>query len=402
MASVGLSPAVAADRPPRVAHPAAATSPLLRMQRTVGNRAVALAVQRARCGCRGGCGSCSGSSVLGASTEDDARDAVQRAVSVQRAPDCTTGNSTDLTGTPWATMDPSLKSVLAASFLHRGDDTESLAWAYFGHARDDCNDSLAAALDRHPPVFAAAIARVGSMVSSVDPALWPFVKVVHNAWRTDNWGMGVAWTDPVKLEAHLQDSPKFCKDNPISAMIFHHGASNAWRQVANGKPGLHVVVDGQPEIHIDMHQPTKGRQYWPTDSYCAWSAAALAGHAGDVFGGAGTPRGITRWSSDNVTWFNLKGALDAEPRGDADKQPDLAKLKEAADTLDALKPRMQSAAGQGDLDSDQSGFASDDALEADPDVTGKLEGVETTLKQLRDALAARAAANIERGYGGGG
>src|SRR5436190_6613731 len=123
-----------------------------------------------------------------------------------------------------------------------------------------------------------AMARVGSMVSSIDADVWKLVKKIkRGGWVTDNWGIGVEWTDENDVTKHcIAKGSGWCKDSPFNPM---HETHNAWRRITKGSgPGLHLILDnagGTSDIHIDAHQPVKDID---DEGFCVFANLDLIGH----------------------------------------------------------------------------------------------------------------------------
>jgi Domain of unknown function (DUF4157) len=240
----------------------------------------------------------------------------------------------DLSGTTYAGFDPKLQLALATKFP-KGN-----------HA------TLVEALNELSNEMVAILARIGSRIGGYDPGLWDFVtSIPTSGWITDNWGMTVK-VDASGMIAHLAGSPKWCKDDPDSAKRWHN-TTDCWRELAGGKPGLHVPVraDGTSDLHVDYHQPVE----MGSDGQCKFwtSPLALAKHGIDVYyqGGA-RATGVARYGS-------LRNQLNTA----AAKGVSAEDINKAKTLLDSIESKVRQYAAQGTLQG--SDFEGDTAMEKD-------------------------------------
>lgn len=321
------------------------------LQAAAGNRAVAAAlggvVQRS-CACGGTCPSC--------------QLAGPEPVAVQRQGPAV---ADDLAGTPFASFDPQLRAKLAEpGVFDRGGAP-----------------TLAAALDRLPNAVVAALARVGAMISATAPFLWAYVAKIHGGWITDNFGVGVAWTDGAALAGVLAADPGWCRDNPATAR-WYHGSTAAYRQIP-ARPGaasLHVITAGSTDVHIDVHQPVEGKEEsWPWRGQCNIDWSAWASHAGDVGGGGGA-RGTTvgRYATARGRIEELRSAAEAT---DAQRR----RLDAAAAHLDKIAEKVQKYAAVGNMAGDE--WEGDRQMTADRPVMAELEAAEAILREVASEQA---------------
>jgi Domain of unknown function (DUF4157) len=240
----------------------------------------------------------------------------------------------DLTGTTYASFDPTLQAALAGKFPKGSHAT------------------LADALNDLSNEMVAILARIGSRIGEYDPGIWDFVtSIPTSGWITDNWGMTIK-VDVKGMIAHLSGSPKWCKDDPDSAKKWHN-TTECWREISGGKPGLHVPVraDGTSDIHVDYHQPAEmgsggNCRFWT-------SPLALAGHGMDVFGkGGARTTGVARYGS-------LRSQLDTA----ASKGVSAEDIAKAKSLLDSIESKVRDYAAQGKLQG--SDFAGDTAMQND-------------------------------------
>jgi hypothetical protein len=336
----------------------------LALQRAAGNRAVTDALQTVqRCG-----GEVHEGCACAATVGDVQRDAAPGAATqVQRDDE---KDPADLTGTPFAALDPTLKEKLK--------DRSIFAWT---------KPTLAESLDGMSNASLAVLARVGSMISTSASFLWPFVaSLARDGWITDNFGLRITWTDAAAVEAALVGDKNFCKDNPLTAK-YYHGTTSAYRQIptTKGAPSMHVVTAGTTEVHIDAHQPVEGKEEsWPWAGQCDYDWKAWTGHAGDVTGGgAGGARGtaIGRYGV-------AKGSIN-QARGSVhyDKQADEPQLAEAERNLVAIEMVVQKYAAMGNMVGDE--WAGDVEMQKDGRTMEKLTRAEELIRLVDLAQADR-------------
>jgi hypothetical protein len=208
---------------------------------------------------------------------------VQRDAGGAGAPPATTADPNDLTGTPFKSLDERLRRKLADTGFRGGD-------------------TLAKALGALSNEAINAMARVGAMLSATDPAVWDLVARIKGAWVTDNWGMGVVWTDEKAVTDHCQPDNTWCKDSPLNPM---HETHNAWRRVTRGGgPGLHLILDnsgGTSDIHVDAHQPVEGKNKdgscdMPIGDTITHMLEVGLAHGGGLAGARDTPVGQYSWA----------------------------------------------------------------------------------------------------------
>lgn len=333
---------------------------VLALQAAAGNRAVAAAlgtvVQRA-CACGGTCPSCAAADV-----------GVLAPLAVLQRQG---GTADDLSGSPFAAFDPALKAKLAEpGVFDRG-----------GAA------TLAAALDRLPNAAVAAISRVGAMISATAPFLWQYVAKIHGGWITDNFGMGVAWTDGAALASVLAADAGWCRDNPATAR-WYHGSTAAYRQIP-ARPGaasLHVITAGSTDVHIDVHQPVEGKETsWPWRGQCNIDWSAWASHAADVSGGGARGTAVGRYAVARGRIEELRSSAEAT---DAQRR----RLDAAAAHLDAIAGKVQKYAAVGNMAGDE--WEGDRQMAADRPVMAELEAAEAI---VREVAAEQAVERMERG-----
>jgi hypothetical protein len=280
--------------------------------------------------------------------------AARRPSSIRCAPADTVHRQTksddanDLTGTTYASFDPTLKAALATKFPKGA------------HAK------LVDALNELSNEMVAILARIGSRIGEYDPGIWAFVtSIPTSGWITDNWGMTIK-VDVPGMIGHLSGSPKWCKDDPDSAKKWHN-TTDCWREISGGKPGLHVPVraDGTSDIHVDYHQPAEmgsggNCRFWT-------SPLALAGHGMDVFGkGGARTTGVARYGS-------LRSQLDTA----AAKGVSAENIAKAKSLLDSIESKVREYAAQGKLEG--SDFAGDTAMQADEATMGILNQADNLL-----------------------
>lgn len=327
---------------------------VLGLQRAAGNRAVSamLTVQRS-CGCGGSCPACRW-------------EAVQR-----EGPATGAGGPDDLSGTPFAALDPALKAKLAEpGVFDRG-----------GKA------TLAAALNDLPNVALAALARVGSMISATAPFLWAYVKRIRGGWATDNFGIGVEWSSGSALAAVLAADPGWCRDNPATAR-WYHGSTDSFRQIPSrpGAASLHVITAGSTDVHIDLHQPIEGKETsWPWKGQCDLNWSAWVSHAGDVEGGGGA-RGTTVGRYGEA-WGGINRLRAAPECTDEQRK----RLDTAAEHLSAITDKVQKYAALGAMVGDE--WEGDRQMAADAATMSSLRQAEAI---VREVGAEQAVTRMER------
>lgn len=378
---------------------AVTSSDLIRLQRLVGNRAIGGMVTRAdqrrinpvqrTCSSSCDCASCAG----GHSSNEETKEwPVDGAAAVQRHPDQEPTNPTgeqesvveatrdagvqrdpagvvvqrqadpsDLTGTQFESLDPMLKTKLA--------DRTVFNWG--SKAR------LAEALADLPNANIASMSRVGAMISASASFLWAQVRRITGAWITDNFGMGVEWSDPGGLAATLAASPGWCRDNPVTAR-WYHGSTNSFRQIP-GQPGaasLHVTTSGRPDVHIDAHQPIEGKETrWPWAGQCNLDLSAWWDHAGDVIAGGGaTGTAVGRYAAARGNINTVRRSPYFDPRT---HQP---KLTQASQLLDTIANNVQGYAAMGNMVGDE--WEGDRQMLRDRPVMEALEHAERLINEV--------------------
>jgi hypothetical protein len=299
---------------------------MLALQRAAGNRSAAALVQALE---REDGPSC------GPSCGPTCRCHLQRgALLVQRDVD-----PNDLTGTVFEKFDSKFQQKLGDTGF-RG--SEKLADVLAGLRNEDIN----------------AMARVGAMVTAIDADVWNLVKKIkRKAWVTDNWGIGVEWTDENQVTEHcLKKGSGWCKDSPYNPM---HETHNAWRRITVGSgPGLHLILDnagGTSDIHIDAHQPVKDVD---DVGYCVFAKFDTVGHMlevsaaskGGLVGARQTPVGTYSW---------LRGYLGSAKGVSADDK------KKAEGELDAIASTVTKYAAMGKMEAGSQLSEGDKAMQAD-------------------------------------
>ena len=284
----------------------------------------------------------------------------------------------DLTGTPFESLDPTLKTKLADKSVYDWKGKPTLAEAL----NEESNANL------------AAIARVSAMITASAPFLWKYVARIGGAWVTDNFGVGFSWNDPGSLTADLTASGSFCKDNPVTAR-WYHGSPNAFRQIPGspGSPSLHVITGGHTDVHIDLHQPIEGKETGFFAGQCNLDLGAWWDHAGDVVSGGGaTGTAVGRFGVARGNLSDLRpGAVEEESR-----QLDVAKGK-----LDSIMYVVQKYAAMGAMVGNE--FEGDRQMLADKATMKTLEEAEGIVQEVRTARTARRQREIreENPYGFG-
>ncbi|WP_395729313.1 hypothetical protein [Nakamurella sp.] len=270
----------------------------------------------------------------------------------------------DLTGTPFESLDPTLKTKLADKSVYDWKGKPTLAEAL----NEESNANL------------AAIARVAAMITASAAFLWKYVSAINGAWVTDNFGVGFSWNDPGSLTADLVGSGNFCRDNPVTAR-WYHGSPNAFRQIPGspGSPSLHVITGGHTDVHIDLHQPIEGKETGWFAGQCNLDLGAWWDHAGDVVSGGGaTGTAVGRFGVARGNLTDLRsGAVEDETR-----QLDVAKGK-----LDSIMYVVQKYAAMGAMVGNE--FEGDRQMLADKATMKTLEEAEGILVQVRTDRTAR-------------
>jgi hypothetical protein len=281
------------------------------------------------------------------------------------------GGPDDLSGTPFAALDPALKAKLAEpGVFDRG-----------GKA------TLAAALNDLPNVALAALARVGSMISATAPFLWAYVKRIRGGWATDNFGIGVEWSSGSALAAVLAADPGWCRDNPATAR-WYHGSTDSFRQIPSrpGAASLHVITAGSTDVHIDLHQPIEGKETsWPWKGQCDLNWSAWVSHAGDVEGGGGA-RGTTVGRYGEA-WGGINRLRAAPECTDEQRK----RLDTAAEHLSAITDKVQKYAALGAMVGDE--WEGDRQMAADAATMSSLRQAEAI---VREVGAEQAVTRMER------
>jgi hypothetical protein len=345
---------------------------LLDVQSSLGNGAAtrlvgaAHFVQRA-CSCGGTCSSCR----VDSDTQGSEPFGVQR----DPAPPATTPgddkDAGDLTGTPFETLDPMLQAKLKDKTVYN-----------WGGAA-----TLAEALGKIDNGTLAVLARVAAMISATAPFLWASVKSFGGAWITDNFGIKIEWTSGATVGSSLDANPSFCRDNPVTALLYH-GTTDAHRQIAGtaGAPSLHVITGGSTEVHIDAHQPVEGKETtWPFTGQCDYDLSAWWSHAGDVVSGGGATgaRGtaVGRFASARD---HVNGARrDLYYEKDADEPP----LGTATDHLNTIMMVVQKYAAMGAMIGNE--WEGDKLMLADTATMAELQAAENLIQRVQDAQADR-------------
>jgi hypothetical protein len=293
-------------------------------------------------------------------TDDGSPAMIQRDVSA---------NPADLAGSVFEKLDDKLKVKLA--------DKNVFPWS---------KPTLAASLNELPNAVIAIMSRIGAMVSKTAPFLWDFVaKIEPGGWITDNFGMPFTWTDGAALGAKLAAEPTFCKDNPASAW-WYHNTTSAYRQIA-GTPGgaaLHVITAGKTEVHIDVHQPVKGKdKSWLSAGQCEYDLSAWWDHAGDVTAGKTGARAtpIGRYGT-------VRGGIDHARKAPYYREDkDEPQLTEAENRIKAVSMRVQKYAAMGAMVGNE--WAGDQEMLKDPEAMSALEHGEEVLRSVELAQVDR-------------
>jgi hypothetical protein len=348
---------------------------VIALQRAAGNAAVRSLLQRTACGCgsNSGCSCSSDGSVEETTGEqasalpaflvnEDLRGTVMRLQReqqpvVQRQQQ----DPADLTGTPFEALDGQLKTKLK--------DKSVFDW---GGA-----PTLAEALGKLANATIASMARVGASISASAPFLWNHVQKIGGGWITDNFGIGVQWSNPGGLAGKLAADPGWCRDNPITALKYH-GSTDAFRQVP-GSPGaasLHVITSGKTDVHIDAHQPIEGKETdWPWTGQCNYDLSAWWDHAGDVMAGGGaTGTAVGRFAKARD---NINKARDSVYYSKSSHGP---RLDEATQHLDSIMFVVQKYAAMGAMVGNE--WEGDKRMLQDKATMGKLEQAEELIRAV--------------------
>lgn len=333
--SVSPAPSTAARPEPeraavRAPGPPSAARRVLALQRDAGNRAVSRALQPAP----------AGPVVV---QRDDPKDPA------------------DLTGTVFEKFDVELKKKLA--------DRSVFTWTH---------PTLAETLKEMSNANVTILARIGAMITTTAPFLWPFVRTIAGGgWITDNFGLPIGWTDAAAVEKALVARDDFCKDNPLTAK-WYHSTTSAYRQIppGPGAPSMHVVTAGRTEVHIDVHQPVEGKEKsWPWAGQCDYNLDAWSDHKKDV-GGAGGARGtaVGRYGVAKG-WV---GQLRRSPY--YEKAADESRLADADASLVAIEMVVQKYAALGSMVGSE--WEGDQQMLKDAPTMGKLQKAEGLLQQV--------------------
>lgn len=283
------------------------------------------------------------------------------ALHVARQPVPAPANVNDLTGTPFASFHPRLKTELATKFSKGSHAT------------------LAEALNALRNEDIASMARVGSRVSDIEAGLWDHVKEIKGGWITDNYGIGLVWMDDAKAEefALTKGSSTWCKDDPVSALAYH-GTTHSVRQIpaSPGQPGLHAIFHGKKsDVHIDLHQPLK--KGTTLLGFCQVDFESWKEHASDVeLGGGARATPLGHYASARGRIATLRGKL---------KDPwALGQLDEAKKDLDAIEKKVTGYAARGKMVGTT--FEGDQAMAADKTTMDHLEAAEHDIASAENAL----------------
>jgi hypothetical protein len=126
--------------------------------------------------------------------------------------------------------------------------------------------------------------------------LWSFVRYIGNIWSE---GLSFICLSKGALRGWLTNSTAFCRDEWLmSALHQGDGPTQTWREIVDGRPGLHISIPGRPggsdeldqaecSMHIDPHQIVLSRELF--NPMCRYSPVAIAGHVSDLGGSAPHP-----------------------------------------------------------------------------------------------------------------
>ena len=139
--------------------------------------------------------------------------------------------------------------------------------------------------------------------AALHSGLWKFIDFIFNTWKTDNSGMvfSVKSENKHALRAFLDASHRFCRDVPYM-QYFHQDLKGAasvivpthqcWREVINGKPGLHICLKSNDyfdnSVHVDPHQIVAGKypgmctENGDVNGTCQYDLEALIKHGIDI------------------------------------------------------------------------------------------------------------------------
>lgn len=338
---------------------------LLELQRLAGNAGVTQLLQRMtpvqRCGpLRPDCG-CAGNHEPADESQHTAAQRQADGGTPAAPPGAAQGQDPgDLTGTPYASFDPTLKEKLA--------DKSVYDWG--GAA------TLAAALDNKPMDMVTSLARVAAMITASAPYLWQHVQKIKWGWITDNFGMSVEWSNASALGNSLETDPGWCRDNPITSR-WYHNSTDSYRQIP-GSPGgasLHATITGSStDIHIDVHQPIEGKETgFPWAGQCDLDLSAWWDHAGNVLSGGG--------ASGTAVGRCGQASRDADAaRKDPyyDKGSMGPRLDEATQLLTAITPMVRKYAAMGAMVGDE--WEGDKQMQQDADTMSKLTRAEELIR----------------------
>jgi peptidoglycan hydrolase-like protein with peptidoglycan-binding domain len=190
----------------------------------------------------------------------------------------------------YGTVDAELRDTMVESYKdHQGAPVnpgqDFLANGFFGtNPADDCTwpQTFWQALDNYGDAsILNAMAEVHDLAAA-HPGFWAFISRIRQGFSTTSRGFGFATTNRSGFETFLKNSPKFCKDNPITEAIFHAGMDCHRELDKVGLPGLHVCFGSGDvhDIHVDMHQPANMKL--PLVGSCAFDPFALLEHKRDL------------------------------------------------------------------------------------------------------------------------
>jgi peptidoglycan hydrolase-like protein with peptidoglycan-binding domain len=190
----------------------------------------------------------------------------------------------------YGTVNSELRDTMLESYKdHQGAPVnpgqDFLANGFFGtDPADNCTwpQTFWQALDNYGDASVLnAMAEVHDLAAA-HSGLWAFISRIRQGFSTTSRGFGFATPNRTGFETFLKNSPKFCKDNPITEAIFHAGMDCHRELDKVGLPGLHVCFGSGDvhDIHVDMHQPANAKL--PLVGSCIFDPFALLEHKRDL------------------------------------------------------------------------------------------------------------------------
>jgi hypothetical protein len=134
-----------------------------------------------------------------------------------------------------------------------------------------CGSSAAESFNQLKPAAQSAFLSVYEAL--VEKGLWDSIARVGGDYSGATRGIEANSTSNSELRRRLTFDSRFCEDSKLTGMLHK---SRSWREIAEGKEGLHIEVDApRIRVHLDRFGPVEGKD---KEGYCRISMPNVAQH----------------------------------------------------------------------------------------------------------------------------